>query len=295
MNPVRARVFAVLVTYMYLFWIFQAPDTAEEWEDIAASFETKWNYPACLGALDGKHIAIKQPDNSGSEFFNYKHFFSVLLLALVDANYKFVFVDVGAPGRAGDAGVYAESALKKALDADTLNLPEARMVHGMPGKLEHHIIGDDAFPLSTRVMKPHPHRKLDKPRRIFNYRFSRARRVVENAFGILANRFRVFLTTINLSPDKVVQLVLAACCLHNYLVDKNKHAYLSVRDVEDTDNHNVRPGFWRNDPQLMDMEGNHFRNPTQTAKQQRNQLTDYFNSEDGSVPWQEDMTQLRKP
>ena len=83
----------------------QTPTTTEEWLNVAAEFLQKWNYPFCIGAIDGKHISIKQPDGTGSEFFNYKHFFSVLLLAVVDANYKFVFIDVGAPGRAGDAGV----------------------------------------------------------------------------------------------------------------------------------------------------------------------------------------------
>lgn len=68
--------------------------------------------------------------------------------------------------------------------------------------------------MTTKMMKPYPHRNLEKEKRIFNYRLSRARRVVENAFGILAHRWRVFLTTIKLSPDKVTDIILAACrCL----------------------------------------------------------------------------------
>ena len=85
-------------------------------EFIANDFFEKWNYPCCIGALDGKHIAILQFQNSGSEYFNYKHFFSIVLLALVDANYKFVDINVGASVRAGDAGIYTDSDLKKALD-----------------------------------------------------------------------------------------------------------------------------------------------------------------------------------
>ena len=66
--------------------------------------------------------------------------------------------------------------------------------------------------------------------------------MVKNAFGILANRFRLFLTTIKLSNDKVVSLILTACCLHNFMVETNKHTYLSVQDVENTDQHIMTTG-----------------------------------------------------
>ena len=74
-------------------------------------------------------------------------------------------------------------------------------------------------------MKPFSHKDMLVERRIYNYRLSRARRVVENAFGIMANRFRVFLTTIALAPHKVDELVLAACVLHNYLRDESVRSH----------------------------------------------------------------------
>ena len=95
-----------------------------------------------------------------SKFFNYKHFFSVLLLALVDADYKFLYVDVGATGRAGDAGVFRDSSLKKALDTKTLPLPAPQNIEGITTKICYHIVGDDAFPLRKDIMKPYPHRNL---------------------------------------------------------------------------------------------------------------------------------------
>nr|XP_021186521.2 uncharacterized protein LOC110373544 [Helicoverpa armigera] len=71
--------------------VMPIPDE-QKWMDIAKEFYEKWNYPNCIGALDGKHIEIFAPPNSGSLFFNYKKFFSIVLLAPVDANYKFIYI-----------------------------------------------------------------------------------------------------------------------------------------------------------------------------------------------------------
>jgi hypothetical protein len=71
------------------------PKTQEDWLTVAGDFERRWNFPNCIGALDGKHVVILPPGNSGSLYYNYKHFFDVVLLALVDANYKFLYLDIG--------------------------------------------------------------------------------------------------------------------------------------------------------------------------------------------------------
>ena len=117
--------------------------------------------------------------------------------------------------------------------------------------------------------------------------------MVENAFGILANRFRLFLTTIKVSNDKVVSLILDACCLHNFMVETKKHTYLCVQYVENKDQHIITTGTWRNDPPLTGVSTSSDRNPAHIAKQQRKELTDYFISNLGSVPWQDYMITRR--
>ena len=79
--------------------------------------------PHAVGALDGKHIAVKKPKKSDSEYFNYKGYFSLVLLALVDADYKFLWVNVGPSGSSSDAQIFNCSKLKRRIDNGTLGLP----------------------------------------------------------------------------------------------------------------------------------------------------------------------------
>ena len=64
------------------------PTTPEQWENVASEFSKKWNYHNCIGALDGKHVAMKKPHHGGSLYFNYKKFHSIVLMAVADANYR---------------------------------------------------------------------------------------------------------------------------------------------------------------------------------------------------------------
>lgn len=195
------------------------PQTSDEWKLLAANFEEKWNFPHCVGALDGKHVLMKAPPKSGSLYFNYKGTFSIVLLALVDANYKFIAVDIGAYGRNSDGGIFSHSNLGNSISQNALQFPVDEPLPAAQhlGPVPYVIVGDEAFPLQTNLMRPFPGRGCSQNQQIYNYRLSRARRIVENAFGILAARWRVFHTKLAVGPELATSIVKSSCVLHNFL------------------------------------------------------------------------------
>jgi hypothetical protein len=268
--------------------VMRCPVTPEAWKEVANGFYNRWNLPHCVGAIDGKHIAMRCPRKSGSLFFNYKGFFSVVLLAVVDAEYKFLYVDIGASGSGSDAGVFSQTELKEALENGTIGLPEPDNLPNDDQPVPYFLVGDDAFGLQTWMMKPLPHRNMTIEDRIFNYRLSRARRVVENAFGLLAARFRCLLTTMPQSAERVCTITLACCVLHNLLRLKYPTLDVNAVDQDNPDTNDIIPGAWREGANLPDM-GDVFRgNTNRAAKEMRQYLVKYINSEAGSVPWQQD-------
>lgn len=205
---------------------FQFPDSAEKWERVAGMFQEKWHFPHCLGAMDGKHIDIVPPGNNGSFYFNYKGRHSMVLLAIVDATYRFLLVDFGTNGRISDGGVLSNTTFHERLLSNNLNIPDPSNVSDNFKQIPYVFVADDAFPLATNIMKPFRQAQLDSAsKEIFNYRLSRARHVVENAFGILASRFRIFHTQINLEPKNTSKVVMATCVLHNFLMQQQPTTY----------------------------------------------------------------------
>jgi len=171
----------------YLDELMTCPSTPDEWQQVADKYYQKWNFPHTCGAIDGKHVACKAPPNSGSQYYNYKGFFSVILFAMVDADYKFLWADVSGVGSCSDAQIYNDRELKECIENNLIGFPDPEPLPNDNENVPYYIIGDDAFGLRPHMMKPYSRRGMDRKERIFNYRLSRARRVVENAFGILAN------------------------------------------------------------------------------------------------------------
>lgn len=197
------------------------PNTETEWMEQARISNDLWNFPNCFGALDGKHVVMQAPAHSGSMYYNYKGTNSIVLLALTDANYKFTYIDVGCDGRISDGGVFNRCSLANAIETNALNLPDATPLQNRNKPVPYVIVADDAFALKPYLLKPYPFRNLSASQRIFNYRLSRARRIVENSFGILAARFRVLGKPIALHPDNARKVTLAVCALHNFIMTRS--------------------------------------------------------------------------
>jgi hypothetical protein len=113
----KALIFALKSEFLSI------PSNENEWEGIAKSFNDIWNFPHCTGAVDGKRVAIIPPPNTGSLYYNYKHFFSVVLMAIVDADLKFICVDIGCNGRMSDAGIWQRTPLASAMNNKTARIP----------------------------------------------------------------------------------------------------------------------------------------------------------------------------
>ncbi|XP_065081554.1 uncharacterized protein LOC135706767 [Ochlerotatus camptorhynchus] len=193
----------------------------ETWKTYALEFYHQWQLPNCCSAIDGKHIVIQCPPKAGSVYYNYKKQHSIVLLAACDANYNFVAVDIGAYGGNSDGSVFSNSEFGRRLREGNLDLPPATCLPYSNQLSPHFIVGDAAFPLMNNLMRPYPGRNLPTIKDYFNQRLSRARRTIENSFGIMVARWRILKVPLVMTPEAAENITKAIIVLHNF---SNKHA-----------------------------------------------------------------------
>ncbi|KAK3916597.1 Protein ANTAGONIST OF LIKE HETEROCHROMATIN PROTEIN 1 [Frankliniella fusca] len=260
--------------------VFIVP-SAENFATIAHDFETIWNFPNAIGALDGRHCEIQNFPGQGTDYFNYQSYFSMVLLAMCDAKYKFTFVDIGGRGRLRWAGSFTPP-------------------------LPHVIIGDEAFALNYHLMITFGGNYLSDEKNIFNFRLSRAWKVIENAFGIMTARFRILRRCLVASEPTVRAVISAVVVLHNYLVlneeklPADRRRYLPEGFADHEHNGHRVPGRWRAEAGGRDDLLQPVRHPIgvafggeeergygrEEAEVVQRQYCDYFLSPQGRVPWQ---------
>lgn len=277
----------------------QLPKTEKEWEDIALAFEKKWHFTHCVGALIAKHIAIDKPHDEPEKYFNHKHFHSIVLVAVVSANYEFSYVNVGFNG--AFQYIYVSTEFFENLTLDSLGLPKDCPLRGGDKSMPYVFLGETDF-LIENIMRPFPSGQVAADKKIFNYRFSRAKRVADNALGIFYERFGLFHKNISVKEENLNSVVLACCALHNYLINRNK-GYLDEDslDAEDLVNVEFKPASWRRrKDNVMDWADTH---PLLSLSQKaetvadskgamvRDTFTSYFNDV-GKVPFQDQMVNV---
>lgn len=164
-----------------------------------------WSIPNCVGCIGGKYVIVKCPSNFGSNSFQGTLY--IVLLAMVDCDYNFTFIDIGSYGSIDDSGIFANSSLMRAIEQNQINIPEDAI-----------ILGDLTLPSQLSSMKPYPEQSnMNDTHEIDNSRHSHAKLFIENSFDILTTRFQVLRKPINLRPTTVVKLTKATCALHNWI------------------------------------------------------------------------------
>lgn len=227
-----------------------------------------------MGAIDGKHIRIFKPWNAGSLFYNYKDFHSIVVQAVSNADLLFTVIDVGEYGRNSDGAVFKNSDFGKAFENDALDFPEPKELPASVKILPHVLVGDEAYPVRTCLMRPYSSRNLDNPKRVFNQRLSRPRKCVERAFGIVTRKFEIFQRPMRMSVGKAVLVTKTGYLLHNFI---------RVRDgVFGEPSHYLQPP-----PEGMeDLEPvQSIGRPALIAAETRDAFKDYFLSDAGNIPF----------
>nr|ACD54739.1 PIF/Harbinger-like protein [Adineta vaga] len=201
-------------TLFYQFIKF--PKSPDEIKETINGFYDKFNYPMCIGSVDGTHIAIKPPKGYETDYYNYKKHHSIIMRAIVNSDLLFTYVNIGASGRCNDSSIYNRSSLSQVIE-DPIYDNHYMMINQI--KVRCHFIADSAFSLSKTLMKPFPERpNMQKEYSTFNYRLSRARCSVERTFGALKNRFRLLHKKIEYNLSNITNMVKAATILHNLCI-----------------------------------------------------------------------------
>ena len=182
-------------------------------EDIEG-FEHRRGFPQAVGAVDGTHIPIICPEDSGADYYNRKCFYSIIMQAIVDYQGLFIDVYIGWPGKVHDARVFVNSSFYKGMINGTLFPQRNRVIRGVKVPLQ--ILGDPAYPALSWLMKPYPeHAGMTEQMKHYNYRQSRARIVVENSFGRLKGRWRCLMKRLDCHVSNCGNIIASCVVLHN--------------------------------------------------------------------------------
>ncbi|XP_016841976.1 protein ALP1-like [Nasonia vitripennis] len=200
--------------------LFLSFPSRQQFQVIANEFMEDLHFPNCIGALDGKHCRIRKPGGSGSLFFNFKNFHSIVLMACCDSKKRFIWANIGDYGSCNDASVFAESDFGNVLLNNQIQLPPSQPLPNTHIQSPYVLIGDGGFPLKDYLMTPFlRNENITIPHRVFNYRLSHARRIIESAFGEVTERWLVNESSLKWKLATSERIIISSLCLHNVIKD----------------------------------------------------------------------------
>lgn len=201
-------------------------------------------------------------------------------------------MDIGAYGRRSDGGIFRDSLLGQKFRNNEMNIPDPEPFYFEGESMPYVLIGDEAFPLTEYLMRPFSGKQdLNQDKVIFNYRLSRARRTIENTFGILSSQWRILRRPINCSVKTAMQIVQAIVCLHNYIriQDIGVDEYVTENMIDQDGPDGSIEDSWRrnidNNSALQEIGRCGTNNTSRVAAKIRSNFCEYFNSE-GAIYWQ---------
>ena len=197
------------------------PNNKQQFREKMLDMEERWQFPCCWAAIDGCHIPLRCPDGglaACKDYHNFKNFYSIVLMAMVDAKYRFIWGSCGFPGNSHDSIIFQSTQL-------WTNISEGQGIPSIGKDLggvtvPPLVLGDSAFPFQTWLMKPFTNAVLSPQESYFNYRLSRARMTTGCAYGKLKGRWRVLLRKCVSPPEKVRTVALTCIVLHNICIKR---------------------------------------------------------------------------
>ncbi|XP_065649991.1 uncharacterized protein LOC136078323 [Hydra vulgaris] len=189
------------------------PLSEENLNKCSRDFKTILGFPECVGAVDGCHILISAPKDQAISYCYYKRCYSIVLFAVVDCRYRFIYTSVRSPVRNNDSYILQNSSLKAILESNLFD----KFCKELSGSLVPLcLIGDSTFPLMRYLLKPYPQNlELSEVQKNYNKIFCGATRVVEDAFGRVKTRFRVICKRMECDINFATRIANACVTLHN--------------------------------------------------------------------------------
>ena len=185
--------------------------------------EQLWQFPCGWGAIDGCHLPLKCPAGgleACKEYYNFKNFYSIILMGMVDAKYRFIWASCGYPGNSHDSTIFKSTKLWEDMTDGEIIPQIGKDIGGVT--VSPLILGDSAFPFKPWLMKPFTNAVLTPVQSNFNYRLSRARMVVECAYGQLKGRWRILLRKCESTPVELRSACWACIVLHNICISRGE-------------------------------------------------------------------------